>query len=120
MYHWDMILILLLAELLAIFSLVRAFIRLRSIALKFFIPAVVLGISTELLLFSLKGWGTSSSGWWDAWLFVHLPASLALDPLHLPLRVWDWVTVGLYSLIATAIWFFVLRRIPSSRKPRAA
>ena len=116
MYHWDMILFLIATEFVAIGLLIRGFVRLGWTAMKFFVPSILLGVSTELLLFSLKSWGSASSGWWNAWLFFHLPASLALDPLHLPPHAWAWTIIALYSLVATAVWFFVLTSLVERRK----
>ena len=103
MVHWDMILILGGAVLGAFVYLVVALRRRRWGGAKLLLAAMVLGFASELIAFSLRPNGSTA---WGVWLYIHLPASLALDPLDLSFGTWKWVTIGLYSVIATALWLF--------------
>ena len=105
MFHWDQIIILTGAALWACVFLASALLRGRWSVAKLLLASVALGFGSEFLAFSLKPAGSSA---WSLWLFIHLPASLALDPLNLSFRAWKWVTIGLYSLIATGFWFLCL------------
>ena len=118
MYHWDMIIILLAALLWVCISLALAVKRSRWAAVKLILAALGLGIATELGAYSLHSMGDVLSPAWRLWLYFHLPASLALDPLGLPFETWRWVAIGLNSVIAAGLWHFGLERIQSRRGRR--
>jgi hypothetical protein len=108
MFHWDQIIILAGAALWSCVFLGLALLRGRWGVAKLLLASMALGFGSEFVVFSLKPPGSLA---WSPWLFIHLPASLALDPLNLSFRTWKWVTIGLYSLIATGFWFFCLERL---------
>ncbi len=116
MYHWDMIALLLFLTAWTVISLALAIRRWRWFAIKLLVPAIVLGVATELGAHFLQI-GGGQSPLWKVWLFIHLPASLALDPL--PLRTAQILTVVIYSFIAAGVWHLALRRFLIARKQGA-